>query len=121
MEGDEDDTHTWLMRLQSQVLDPGIAAEGGRLVKSTGDGFMAIFDRAADAMRCAVGLQRALAAATVEQTVERRISFRTAVNVADVIMEPDDVYGDGVNVAARLQGYAEPGGPVVSGAVVEQL
>jgi adenylate cyclase len=121
MEADEEDTHGWLMRLRSEVLDPGVAAHCGRVVKNTGDGFVAIFDSAHDAARCSVALQRAVMAATAEQTAERRIGFRMAVNYADVIAEADDVYGDGVNVAARLQAYAEPGGTIVSGAVVERL
>lgn len=121
MEADEDYTHGWLMRLRAEILDPGISAYLGLVVKNTGDGFIAIFDSARDATECALSLQQSVAARTAEQPVDRRISFRMAVNVADIIVERDDVYGDGVNVAARLQTYAEPGGIVVSGAVAEQL
>ena len=121
MEAAEDDTHSWLMRLRSQVLDPGVTAQGGRVVKNTGDGFVAIFDSATEAAECALALQGAVTAATAEQSIEQRISFRMAVNAADIIVEEDDVYGVGVNVAARLQAYAEPGGVIVSGAVAEQL
>src|ERR671928_1238563 len=108
MEAHEDYTHAWQRRLRAEILDPGIAARGGRTVKNTGDGFIAIFDSARDATECALELQQAVAARTIEQPVERRISFRMAVNVTDIIVEEDDVYGDGVNVAARLQTYAEP-------------
>src|SRR5438067_2011711 len=107
MEADEEYAHAWQMRLRSEVLDPGIAAHSGRTVKNTGDGFIAMFDSARDATECALALQQAVAARTAEQPVERRISFRMAVNLADVIVEQDDIYGDGVNVAARLQTYAE--------------
>src|SRR4029453_7642411 len=75
MEAAEDDTHLWLMRLRSQVLDPGVAAQGGRVVKNTGDGFVAIFESATEAAQCAIALQGAVAAATAEQLAERRISF----------------------------------------------
>src|SRR4051812_26338747 len=108
MEAAEDETHSSLKRLRSQVLDPRITAQGGQVVKNTGDGFIAIFASARDAVQCAIGLQRAVAAAAAEQMVERRISFRIGVNIADIIIEEDDVYGDGVNVTARLQTYAEP-------------
>ncbi len=121
MEAHEEYTHTWMTRLRLEILEPGIAAHAGRFVKSTGDGFVAIFNSARDATQCAMSLQQAVAARTAEQPVEQRISFRMGVNVADIIIEDDDVYGDGVNVAARLQTYAEPGGITVSGAVVEQI
>ena len=109
------------MQVRSEILEPGIAAHGGRIVKHTGDGFIATFDGARDATECALALQQAVSERTIEQPVEQRISFRMGVNVADVIIESDDIYGDGVNVAARLQSYAEPGGVVVSGTVAEQM
>lgn len=121
MEEDEECTFAWQRRLRTEVLDPGIAAYAGRLVKNTGDGFVAVFDSVNRATRCALALQQALVERTAEQPVERRISFRMAVNLAEIIVEEDDVYGDGVNVAARLQVYAEPGGVIVSGVVAEQL
>jgi adenylate cyclase len=121
METHEEYTHRWLMRLRAEILDPGVRAHAGRVVKNTGDGFIAMFDSAGDATVCALALQQALASATAEQPVEQRISFRMGVNVADIIVEADDIYGDGVNVAARLQTYAEPGGIVISGAVAEQV
>jgi class 3 adenylate cyclase len=117
----EEETHTWLMRLRSEVLDPGVAAHRGRIIKNTGDGFLAMFESAQEATQCALALQRAVITKTAEQSPDQRISFRMAVNIADAIIEKEDIYGDGVNVAARLQAYAEPGGVVVAGAVAEQI
>lgn len=121
MEAHEEDTHVRLMQLRSEVLDPGVAAQHGRIVKNTGDGFLATFDTARDATRCALSLQEAVAAHTAGLPADQRISFRMGLNAADIILEKDDVYGDGVNIAARLQTYASSGGIVVSGAVAEQL
>jgi class 3 adenylate cyclase/TolB-like protein/tetratricopeptide (TPR) repeat protein len=121
MEAHEEYTHRWMMHLRAEILKPGVEGHDGRMVKNTGDGFVAMFDSASDATRCALALQQALTLATAEQPVEQRISFRMGVNVADIIIEEGDIYGDGVNVAARLQEYAEPGGIVVSGAVAEQM
>ena len=121
MEAHEEDTHIRLMQLRSEVLDPGVTAQHGKIVKNTGDGFLATFDTARDATRCALSLQEAVAAHTARMPADQRISFRMGLNAADIILEKDDVYGEGVNIAARLQTYAPSGGIVVSGAVAEQL
>jgi adenylate cyclase len=121
MEAHEEDTHARLMQLRSEVLDPGVAARHGKIIKNTGDGFLATFDTARDATRCALSLQEAVAANTAGLPADQRISFRMGLNAADIIVERDDVYGDGVNIAARLQTYAPAGGVVVSAAVAEQL
>jgi adenylate cyclase len=121
MEAHEENTHTRLMQLRSEVLDPGVTAQNGRIVKNTGDGFLATFDTARDATRCALSLQEALAVNTAGMPADERISFRIGLNAADIIVEEHDVYGEGVNIAARLQTYATAGGIVVSGAVAEQL
>jgi adenylate cyclase len=121
MEAHEEDTHVRLMQLRSQILDPGVAAQHGRIVKNTGDGFLATFETARDATRCALSLQEAVSAHTAALPADQRISFRMGLNAADIIVEEDDVYGEGVNIAARLQTYASSGGIVVSGAIAEQL
>ena len=121
MEAHEENTHTRLMQLRSEILGPGVTAQNGRIVKNTGDGFLATFDTARDATRCALSLQEAVAVNTAGMPADERISFRMGLNAADIIVEEDDVYGDGVNIAARLQTYAPAGGIVVSGAVAEQV
>jgi adenylate cyclase len=104
-----------------QVVDPQIAAYGGRLVKNLGDGFLAEFASANDAVACAVVMQRAMMSRGRELPDDRRILFRAGINIGDIIIEDGDVFGDGVNVAARLEGLAEPGGICVSAAVYEQV
>jgi class 3 adenylate cyclase/tetratricopeptide (TPR) repeat protein len=121
IEAAEEETHRQLMRLRREVIDPHIAAHQGRVVKNTGDGFIAVFDTANQAADCAVTLQRTIGRATIGQPPGLRIAFRMGINVADIIAEKDDVYGEGVNVAARLQTYAEPGDVIVSQAVAENL
>lgn len=121
MEANEDLTHERLMLLRRRVLEPAVSRGGGRIVKNTGDGFLAVFDSCENAAICALAMQREIEAATCDQPPAERIAFRLALNLADVIVEPEDVYGAGVNVAARLQAYAVPGGVVISSGVLEQL
>lgn len=120
-EAAEEETHHRLMSLRVDLIDPCVSEHGGRIVKNTGDGFLATFDGAPAAALCALSLQRALAAATADQPVALRIAFRMGIHLADIILEGDDIFGDGVNVAARLQSYAEQGGVIVSEAVFEQV
>jgi adenylate cyclase len=121
MEVDEYGTHQRFMRLRERLLDPTIARYAGRLIKHTGDGFLASFDNTVEAVRCAVFLQETLVKAGANDSPSQRIAFRMGLHACDAIIEKDDVYGEGVNIAARLQNYAEPGDIVVSAMVFEQL
>jgi adenylate cyclase len=121
MAADERGTHARLMRLRTLVLEPRIAAYRGTLIKHTGDGFLAIFEDTGSAIACALETQRAIAAAETEEAPTQRISMRMGLNVGDVIVEGNDIYGDAVNIAARLQTYAEPGGIAVTSSVAEQI
>jgi adenylate cyclase len=121
MSADEDDTHRRMMRLQSEIISPQVAAFSGRIVKYTGDGFLAVFATAKEAVDCVVALQSRLIADGKEESPSRRIAFRMSINYADLIFEAGDVFGDGVNIAARLQAYAEAGGIIVSEAVVQEI
>jgi TolB-like protein/class 3 adenylate cyclase len=121
MELDEHGTHSRLMNLCFSIMEPIIAQHQGRVVKNTGDGFIAMFENALAAMQSAIDMQQAVTKLEATEPADRRIAFRMGVNVADVIVEDHDIYGDGVNVAARLQGYAEPGGIAVSGTFREQV
>jgi adenylate cyclase len=120
MEVDETGTHTRLMQLRTLVLEPEIKSRGGRIVKHTGDGFMAMFESAAAALHSAKTMQAAVMASEAAVPADRRVAFRMGLNVSDVIVEVEDVYGDGVNIAARLQTHAEPGGIVISEIVAQQ-
>jgi adenylate cyclase len=117
MELDERGTHSRLMNLRFAIMQPIIGERQGKIVKNTGDGFMAMFDGARAALESAIAMQHAVTEREADQPPDRRIAFRMGLNIADVIVEDHDIYGDGVNIAARLQGYAEPGGIVISGAV----
>jgi adenylate cyclase len=121
MEADEAGTHARLMRMRASILDAGVAAHHGQIIKNTGDGFLAMFASAQDAIGCAIGLQRAVLAAEAGEATDRRICFRMGVNVADVLVEKDDIYGAGVNIAARLQTHAEAGGIAITGAMADEL
>ena len=118
IEADEEGTLGRLKALRTEVIDPKIAGHKGRIVKTTGDGLLVEFASVVDALRCAAEIQAALAESNAALPPDRRTEFRVGVNVGDVV-EDDDIFGDGVNVAARLEGLAEPGGICVSARVQE--
>jgi hypothetical protein len=118
---DEEGTHAQLQDHLRSLVDPKIAEHGGRVVKNTGDGLLAEFSSVVDAMLCAVDVQRGMAERNADVPQERRIEFRIGINVGDVMIDRGDIFGDGVNVAARLQGIAEPGGICVSGRAQEDV
>lgn len=121
VERDEEGTRARLRRLHSELIDPAIAADGGRVVKTTGDGFLIEFASAVNSVRNALSVQHAMAGRDADLPEDRRIRLRIGINVGDVIIEGDDIHGDGVNVAARLEGLCEPGAVYVSGSVYEQV
>jgi len=108
-------------RISVEVVDPKIREHRGRVVKTTGDGVLTEFASVVDAVRCAGEIQRAMAHRDLDLAEERRIRFRIGVNLGDVIADGDDIYGDGVNIAARLEGLASPGGICVSGTVRDHI
>jgi adenylate cyclase len=119
MGADEEGTLERLKTHQRELVDPKIDEHRGRLVKTTGDGMLVEFASVVDALHCAVGIQRGMLDRNASVPVEKRIEFRVGVNVGDIIIDGGDIFGDGVNVAARLEGFAEPGGICVSGRVQE--
>jgi adenylate cyclase len=121
MGADEEGTHERLRAHLQELVNPKIAEHRGRIVKNTGDGLLADFPSVVDAVRCAVEVQREMAGREPEMPEERRIRFRIGVNLGDVIAEEHDIFGDGVNVAARLEALAEPGGICVSRVVRDQV
>jgi len=121
MGADEEGTHERLKAHLSELIDPKIGEHRGRTVKNTGDGMLAEFPSVVDAVRCAVEVQRGMGDREPEVPEERRIRFRIGVNLGDVIVEPEDIFGDGVNVAARLEALAEPGGICISRVVRYQI
>ncbi len=121
MEADEAGTLAQLKALRSELIDPKIAEHRGRIVKTTGDGMLVEFASVADSVRSAVEIQRAMAERNAAVPENHRIEFRIGINLGEIIIEGDDIYGNGVNVAARLEGLAEPGGICISGTVYEQI
>ncbi len=105
----------------SELIEPAIAGRRGRIVKITGDALLVEFASVVDAIQCAVEIQKGMAERNAEEPDDQRIVFRIGVNLGDVIIEGDDIHGDGVNVAARLEALADPGGVVVSGMVHEAV
>jgi class 3 adenylate cyclase len=121
MGADEEGTHERVRGHLRDLVDPKIKEHRGRIVKNTGDGMLAEFSSVIEAVRCAVELQRGMADRNMETVEDRRITFRIGINLGDVIAEEDDIYGDGVNVAARLEALAEPGGICISRVVRDQI
>jgi formylglycine-generating enzyme required for sulfatase activity/class 3 adenylate cyclase len=118
---DERGTHLRVQRLLRELIDPTIAEHRGRLVRTRGDGFLAMFDSPVEAVRCAIVIQQSMVGRNLDVPNDHWIRFRIGVNLGDVIVEPDDIYGEGVNVAARLEQLAEPGNIYISGGVYEQI
>jgi adenylate cyclase len=118
---DEADTLSRLRSLRVELIDSTIAEHGGRIVKTTGDGLLVEFGSVVDAVRCAVAVQRKMADHEASQSEDRRIDLRVGIHMGDIVIDADDILGDGVNVAARLEGLAEAGGICVSGRVQEDL
>jgi adenylate cyclase len=121
MGADEEGTHQRLREHLRELVDPKIKEHHGRIVKHTGDGMLAEFASVVDAVRCAAEVQRTMADRNAKTAEDRRITFRIGVNLGDVIAEEDDIYGDGVNIAARLETLAEPGGICISRVVRDQI
>src|SRR6516164_2992963 len=121
MEADEEETLARLKAHRRELVDPKIAEHRGRIVKTTGDGILAEFASVVDGVRCAVEIQRGMAKRNADVPPDRRIEFRVGINVGDILIDESDIFGDGVNVAARLEALAEPGGICVSRMVREQV
>src|SRR5215472_9283598 len=121
MEADEEGTLAALRVIRRELSDPKIAEHRGRIVKATGDGLLVEFASVVDAMRYAVELQRAMAERNADIPTAKRIEFRIGIHQGDIIVEDGDIFGDGVNLAARLEGLADPGGICVSGRVHDDV
>ena len=118
-----DDEEGTLVRLKShreQVIEPAVRDHRGRIVKLMGDGLLAEFASVVDAVRCAVEIQEAMRESEPDLRTEHRIRFRIGLHLGDVIVDGDDIYGEGVNIAARLEQLADPGGILVSDDIVRQ-
>ncbi|SEP50918.1 adenylate cyclase [Rhodospirillales bacterium URHD0017] len=118
---DESGTLAAMKAIRQDVVEPAIASHGGRIVKTTGDGLLLEFQSVVNAVRCAVEVQTAMADRTAGIAEDRRIAFRIGINLGDIIVEGDDIFGDGVNVAARLEEIAPPGGVCISSRVHDDV
>src|SRR6266446_2455356 len=118
---DEEGTHATLKACRRELIDPKIAEHRGRMVKNTGDGALVEFASAVDAMRCAMKIQRAMAERNAAIPEDRRIEFRIGINVGDIIIDEGDIYGDGVNIAARVETLASPGAICLSDNAYQQI
>ena len=121
MERDERGTIERQKRYRDSLIDPKIEQYGGRIVKTTGDGLLVEFPSAVEAVNCAADVQRAIRDQEASEGEETRIVYRVGVNVGDLVIDGEDIFGDGVNVAARLETLCEPGGICVSDSVFQHL
>jgi TolB-like protein/class 3 adenylate cyclase len=121
MHNDEEATHARLTMLLTDAVEPSIAQHGGRVVKNTGDGLLAEFRSAVEAVRAATQFQERVHDLTIGDAEDKRLAFRVGINIGDVIVEAHDIFGDGVNIAARLEGIAEPGGICISSSAYDQV
>jgi formylglycine-generating enzyme required for sulfatase activity len=118
---DEEGTHARVTRYRRDIIEPTVTEHNGHIVKHMGDGFLAIFDSPLEATRCAIVIQQNIAARNTAIPKANWLQYRIGINLGDVIEQEDDIFGDGVNIAARLQTAAEPGGVNISGGVYEQV
>src|SRR6266481_1704964 len=121
MHNDEEATHARLTMLLTDAVEPSIAQHGGRVLKNTGDGLLAEFRSAVEAVRAATQFQERVHDLTIGDEEDKRLVFRVGINIGDVIVEARDIFGDGVNIAARLEGIAEPGGICISSSAYDQV
>ena len=121
MGADEEGTHERLKALRRELVDPKIAEHHGRIVKTTGDGMLVEFASVVDAVRCAVAVQQSMPERDAGVGADSRIELRIGINLGDLIVEGDDLYGDGVNIAARIEALADAGGVFVSNTVHDQV
>src|SRR5271167_4498803 len=121
IEADEEGTLERVKALRRELLDPKIAEHRGRIVKTTGDGLLVEFASVVDAVRCAVEVQQAMPERNTSVAADNRIELRIGINLGDVIVEGDDLYGDGVNIAARIEALADAGGVFVSNTVHDHV
>jgi len=121
IQADEAGTRVRFRALQKDLFEPSVGSHGGRIIKTMGDAFLLEFPSAVEAVSCAIEVQRELEALENDRTEDQRIQFRIGINVGDIIVEGDDIHGDGVNVAARLEKKSESGGILISGTVHDQV
>jgi len=121
MQLDEEGTYARVMRQRRELIEPSIREHQGKVINYAGDGFLAMFDSPVEAVRCAIVIHQSMVGRNASLPREQWILYRIGVHLGDVIVEPDGVFGDGVNIAARLEGIATPGELFISGGVYEQI
>ena len=121
MQLDEEGTFARVTRQRRELIEPNLAEHNGKLITYTGDGFLALFDSPVEAVRCAIVIQQSMVGRNASLPRDQWILYRIGIHLGDVVVGPSDVYGDGVNIAVRLEGIASPGDVFVSGGVYEQI